>query len=240
MSKTGKNGCLDRDGCGGQSYPSNKLPIETCMVRRPCQCGRQANTDAGHPPSIRSPETSPSSTALPAIMAPQIPSLAQSESKSKFFERLDLSKDDPADKHLYALMKVEAANGRKRLVESHSSYESINETAMHREILNIYQHACRQTKSTYDQGRDTDGVEEENWIVRWLLWHAFRYRDQRNNRDRRPFDAGEEGAALQSSSNTTTPASSSEPSCTPASRQSEGSASSGRFWDPVRNNWHDS
>lgn len=39
-------------------------------------------------------------------MAPTIPPLAQSESKSKFFERLDLNKDDPADKHLYASMKV--------------------------------------------------------------------------------------------------------------------------------------
>lgn len=37
----------------------------------------------------------------------------------------------------------------------------------------------------YQLGRDTDGVEEENWIIRWLLWHAFRYRDQRNNRNRR-------------------------------------------------------
>lgn len=39
-------------------------------------------------------------------MAPRVPTLAQSESKSKFFERLDLSKDDPADKQLYAMMKV--------------------------------------------------------------------------------------------------------------------------------------
>lgn len=55
-------------------------------------------------------------------MAPRVPTLAQSESKSKFFERLDLSKDDPADKQLYAMMKVEAAQGRKRLVEDHPSF----------------------------------------------------------------------------------------------------------------------
>lgn len=53
---------------------------------------------------------------------------------------------------------------------------------MHREILQIYRKASDQTRAVYELGHSTDGVEEENWIVRWLLWHAFRYRDQRNNR----------------------------------------------------------
>lgn len=53
---------------------------------------------------------------------------------------------------------------------------------MHREILQIYQKASEKTKAVYELGHDTVGVEEENWIIRWLLWHAFRYRDQRNNR----------------------------------------------------------
>lgn len=63
--------------------------------------------------------------------------------------------------------------------------ETINETAMHREILRIYWNASERTKVVYDLGHDTEGVEEENWVVRWLLWHAFRYRDQRNNRKSR-------------------------------------------------------
>lgn len=61
----------------------------------------------------------------------------------------------------------------------------IKETAMHREILQIYRRASEKTKVVYELARDIDGVEEENWIIRWLLWHAFRYRDQRNNRKSR-------------------------------------------------------
>jgi hypothetical protein len=37
----------------------------------------------------------------------------------------------------------------------------------------------------YDLGRDTARVEEENWVIRWMLWHVFRYRDSRN-KNRRP------------------------------------------------------
>lgn len=60
------------------------------------------------------------------------------------------------------------------------SHAQINETVTHRQILNIYQHARPETKVYYDKGRDTDGLEEENWVIRWLLWHVFRYRDNRN------------------------------------------------------------
>lgn len=65
---------------------------------------------------------------------------------------------------------------------------------MHREILAIYQRASDRTKDVYDLGRNTDGVEEENWIIRWLLWHAFRYRDQRNNRKARSGSQASESA----------------------------------------------
>lgn len=60
------------------------------------------------------------------------------------------------------------------------SNSQISESAIHREILNIYQHARPETKYFYDMGRDTQGLEEENWVIRWLLWHVFRYRDNRN------------------------------------------------------------
>jgi hypothetical protein len=55
---------------------------------------------------------------------------------------------------------------------------------MHREILNIYHNARPETKYFYDMGRDTQGLEEENWVIRWLLWHVFRYRDNRNKNRR--------------------------------------------------------
>ena len=32
----------------------------------------------------------------------------------------------------------------------------------------------------YDLGRYWDGSNEDNWIIRWCLWHVFRYRDERN------------------------------------------------------------
>lgn len=64
------------------------------------------------------------------------------------------------------------------------SNSQVSETAVHREILNIYQCARPETKYFYDKGRDTQGLEEENWVIRWLLWHVFRYRDNRNKNRR--------------------------------------------------------
>lgn len=61
---------------------------------------------------------------------------------------------------------------------------------MHREILKIYHRASAQTKAVYNEGHDTEVCEEENWVIRWLLWHAFRYRDQRNNKRRTSTLAG--------------------------------------------------
>lgn len=95
-----------------------------------------------------------------------------------------------ADAHF----KEEASAGRNRMLampgflreESKENAQppfsnaQINETATHREIMNIYRHARPETRAYYDLGHDTDGLEEENWVIRWLLWHVFRYRDNRN------------------------------------------------------------
>lgn len=51
---------------------------------------------------------------------------------------------------------------------------------MHREILFIYYNARPETKAYYDLGHYVDGGTEENWIIKWFLWHVFRYRDNRN------------------------------------------------------------
>lgn len=81
------------------------------------------------------------------------------------------------------------------------SNAQLNETATHREILNIYQHARPETKQYYDMGRDTQGLEEENWVIRWLLWHVFRYRDNRNkNRRQGSPDSRSPGSSENSSS----------------------------------------
>jgi len=60
------------------------------------------------------------------------------------------------------------------------SNTQICENAMHDEILFIYRNARPETKTFYDLGHYVDSDIEENWVIKWLLWHVFRYRDNRN------------------------------------------------------------
>lgn len=95
----------------------------------------------------------------------------------------------------------EAVEGRRRLTEDKEallpelrntgleppySHAHVTETAIHREILRIYQRARPETRQVYDLGRDLERVEEENWVIRWMLWHVFRYRDNRNRNRKGP------------------------------------------------------
>ncbi|KAK4553090.1 hypothetical protein LTR86_009817 [Recurvomyces mirabilis] len=137
-------------------------------------------------------------------MAPARPALAQSESKARFFERLGLDEDNELHRRIYAMMKEEAVDARRRLtanraalvpalvntgVEPPYSHAQVSETALHREILNVYRSARRETRAVYDLGHDMDRIEQENWVIRWMLWHVFRYRDNRN-RNRKGNAAG--------------------------------------------------
>ena len=49
-------------------------------------------------------------------------------------------------------------------IEPPYCYAQINETAIHREILLIYQSARRETRAVYDLGRDTASMVEDNWV----------------------------------------------------------------------------
>lgn len=69
---------------------------------------------------------------------------------------------------------------RHTALEPPYSHAHISETAIHREIMRIFNNARRETRQIYDLGHDRDRVEEENWVIRWMLWHVFRYRDNRN------------------------------------------------------------
>lgn len=60
------------------------------------------------------------------------------------------------------------------------SNTQISESAMHRETLYIYRTARPETRLYYERGHYMEGDTEENWIIKWLLWHVFRYRDNRN------------------------------------------------------------
>lgn len=62
---------------------------------------------------------------------------------------------------------------------------------MQAEIREIYQRARPEARLLYDLGRDVYLGKEENWIIRWLLWHVFRYRDDRNKCLRRATALGE-------------------------------------------------
>lgn len=81
----------------------------------------------------------------------------------------------------------------------------INETATHREIMNIYRLARPETLEYYRKGHDVDGLEEESWVIRWLLWHVFRYRDNRNKnrRQRSPSPQSSSNSERSSSENQT-------------------------------------
>ncbi|PIB01325.1 hypothetical protein CB0940_00966 [Cercospora beticola] len=168
-----------------------------------------------------------------------VSALAQSESKTRLFQRLHLCEDDRAHKELYSLMKREAVAGRKRLIEKESAGSPINETATHAEILRIYKLASPETRTIYDLGKDTDGPEEENWVIRWLLWHSFRYRDQRNNRIRGGNTApGNQANDDDESSGACSSAQSVTPDQEQDSNGSENaSARRNEYWDPVRNQW---
>ncbi|QIX01486.1 hypothetical protein AMS68_007003 [Peltaster fructicola] len=122
--------------------------------------------------------------------------LAPSESKMRFMNRLGLDLDNHNHRRLYKAMKSDAVasylqmtgqrdallpqlQGDKSVVAPYT-YAQVSETALHRAILGMYARADDEIRAYYDLGRNTDGIEEENWVIRWLLWHVFRYRDRRN------------------------------------------------------------
>lgn len=93
-------------------------------------------------------------------------------------------------------MQEEAAQGRQRTCQDRNNltpqtradpqvtapYSSamITETARHREVISIYHYASLESRAIYDRGVMQDGSNWDNWIIRWCLWHVFRYRDDRN------------------------------------------------------------
>jgi hypothetical protein len=97
-----------------------------------------------------------------------------------------------AHRRVYNLMKLEASEGRRRIIATmnarkhhtnQTSYTTaqIDEVTMDAEVLRIYRDAQPQTRALYDLAQDTVNPDRPNWIIRWMLWHVFRYRDGRQN-----------------------------------------------------------
>ncbi|KXT09186.1 hypothetical protein AC579_7260 [Pseudocercospora musae] len=182
-------------------------------------------------------------------MAPQLPALAQSESKARFFARLGLDLTNGTHRRVYNLMKMEAAEGRKRLLQGQaSSTAQIHEDAWNAEVMRIYNEAQPQTLAVYRFAHDVaDPQNPDNWIIRWMLWHVFRYRDYRNkNRpdksprdDRDPSSDDDDGdkrlrtsASSNASKNATTAACVTGDTTQPADSARPPNRT---YWDPVRN-----
>ena len=72
-------------------------------------------------------------------------------------------------------------------VQQPYKWDQLSETAKHREILNIYARASPRARRYYEKAHSRNPVRqgewvEENWAIRWYIWHSFRYRDNRDNR----------------------------------------------------------
>jgi hypothetical protein len=68
----------------------------------------------------------------------------------------------------------------------------LSEAAQAREVQHIFATASPETRAVYELGQYADGLGPfgdrqgplDNWIIRWCLWHVFRYRDDRNRHHR--------------------------------------------------------
>jgi hypothetical protein len=52
------------------------------------------------------------------------------------------------------------------------------------EAVRVYACASTDTRRIYDLAFDPDRPNDPNWIIRWFLWHVFRYRDGRQARQK--------------------------------------------------------
>ncbi|KAF2099518.1 hypothetical protein NA57DRAFT_75018 [Rhizodiscina lignyota] len=183
-------------------------------------------------------------SAKPKPSIQPLPTLAQNRSKSDFFKHLGWSEDNPGHKRLYNLMKDEASEARKRLsgdrsnlnaearddskVQPPYSSSHMTEMSLYNQVMTIWHSASPETKRVYDYGRAHAQGNVDNWIIRWVLWHVFRYRHTRNwgnnCRHARESSAGSAGS----------------PPTSPTIGTSKPYRSSRGFYDPARDQAHGS
>jgi len=154
----------------------------------------------------------------------------RSATKEEFLASINLNNVDHSHKQLYRRMLDEAGAGRERLssdpnnlyssnrsdpkIQPPYSADNMTETAMHREVMNIWTLASPETRRYYNFGGIQNAANTDNWVIRWCLWHAFRYRDNRNGKKSGP---------------------SQEPRDVYGQTLGLGGQQGGVYWDPIRN-----
>lgn len=100
--------------------------------------------------------------------------------------------------------QLEANEGRKRIIArldeqvtqngqpaARTTYSTsqIDESIRNLEAAWIYEHAQPVTKPLYNLGHDPEHPDKPNWVIRWMLWHVFRYKDGRQKVSSTQFPA---------------------------------------------------
>ncbi|KAF2841978.1 hypothetical protein M501DRAFT_372936 [Patellaria atrata CBS 101060] len=120
--------------------------------------------------------------------------LAPSAPKDKFYAALGWPIDSNSEGMYQALLR-EVDKGRQRLIADPNnlqnsdpklrppySWAHISESAKHKEVREIFRTASPIAAPYFQYGEFMDGQNQDNWVIRWLLWHTFRYKDSRNVR----------------------------------------------------------
>lgn len=73
----------------------------------------------------------------------------------------------------------------------------LNQEAIDRAISQIWSTASEKSRWYYDHGQSAE-PSVKNWVLKWLLWHVARYRDERNNKKNRSSGSSSPGSPLYS------------------------------------------
>ncbi|KXT18650.1 hypothetical protein AC579_9822 [Pseudocercospora musae] len=113
----------------------------------------------------------------------------QAMDEAEFFTLCGLDRGSGNGQQTYQLMREEAVAGIDRMtltarstpgvtgpqINGHIILASmLSESAIRHEIHRIWQFAHPETKAVYERG---GAGNEENWIIRWLLWQEIVRRD---------------------------------------------------------------
>ncbi|EME88704.1 uncharacterized protein MYCFIDRAFT_80084 [Pseudocercospora fijiensis CIRAD86] len=105
--------------------------------------------------------------------------------EAEFFTLCNLDQTSERGQQTYHLMRQEATAGLDRMTltarstpgttefNGHTILASmLSEAAIQFEIQRIWQFALPETRDVYEGGRMGNG-NEENWIIRWMLWREI-------------------------------------------------------------------